>query len=514
MDTDQLPIPHRRLVTVALLLAMAVAALEQLVVSTAMASIVSQLRGFELYSWVVSAFLIAATVTTPIYGKLADRLGRKPVLLFGLALFSLGSALSGLAQSMPQLVAFRVLQGIGAGGTTPIVLTLIGDLYTLRERARVQGLFSAVWGIASLAGPILGGELTDRLSWRWVFFITLPFAALSATVLVVYYREHHLIRAKRRIDWWGAALLAAASSCWLVLALESSRGAWLAPAAATGAVVLTTIFVFEQRRSEEPLIPIEFFTSRPIGSAIVAAFLVGVLIFGFDTFVPLYVQGVHGLSARAAGRTLMPMFLAWSLSVMAAATLVLHLGFRWSAILGAVFLSVGSLWLWWTVRSGDPPFATIPGALLIGLGFGPVGLSQLVSVQQLVPWNRRGVATGAIAYFRTIGGALGVGLFGAMLAAHVEDALGPRGLPDRPVVSNALRPETHDQLPAESLATVRQSLRSGLDRIFLGLAGASVATLCFSTQFLSKAARSPSTKEDATEAEAPLEPAAISLESV
>src|SRR3954467_2090608 len=180
---------ERRIVTIALLLAMTVVSLEQTVVSTAMPSIIAALKGLDIYPWVFSAYLLAATVTTPLYGKLADMLGRKRVLLFGLALFALGSMLSGLARSMPELIAMRVLQGLGAGAVAPIVLTLLGDLFTLEQRARVQGWFSAVWGVSSLAGPALGGVLTDQLSWRWVFFVTVPFAIVSAWILARHVHE-------------------------------------------------------------------------------------------------------------------------------------------------------------------------------------------------------------------------------------------------------------------------------------------------------------------------------------
>src|SRR3954471_14418393 len=203
--------PGRAMVTLALLLAMTVAALEQTVVSTAMPSIIAQLKGLDIYPWVFSAYLLAATVTTPLYGKLADLLGRKRLLLFGLSLFALGSMLSGMARSMPELIAMRVVQGLGAGAVGPIVLTMLGDLFTLEERARVQGWFSAVWGTSSLAGPALGGVLTDQLSWRWVFFVTVPFAVVSAWTLTWYVHEKVERRDVLPIDWVGAVLLTLSS---------------------------------------------------------------------------------------------------------------------------------------------------------------------------------------------------------------------------------------------------------------------------------------------------------------
>src|SRR5690242_12782162 len=196
-----------RIVTVALLSAMTVCTLEQTVVSTAMPSIIATLTGSDIYPWVFPAYHLASTVTTPLYGKLADLLGRKRVLLFGLALFALGSMLSGMARSMPELIAMRVVQGLGAGAVGPIVLTMLGDLFTLQERAKVQGWFSAVWGVSSLAGPALGGVLTDQLSWRWVFFVTVPFAVISAWILIRHVHEKVEHREVLPIDWVGAVLL-------------------------------------------------------------------------------------------------------------------------------------------------------------------------------------------------------------------------------------------------------------------------------------------------------------------
>ena len=213
-------IAGRRKVIAALLVAMTVTAMEQLVVSPAMPTIIAQLKGFEIYPWVISAYLLAATVSTPIYGKLADLFGRKRVLLFGLALFSAGSMLSGTAQSMGQLIAMRTIQGLGAGAVSPIVLTLLGDLFTLEERARIQGLFSTVWGLSSIAGPLIGGWLTVNLNWRWVFFVSVPFAVLAFLMLTYYFHEKIEHRKVAPIDWAGAGLLSAGLSGLLLVVLD------------------------------------------------------------------------------------------------------------------------------------------------------------------------------------------------------------------------------------------------------------------------------------------------------
>ena len=219
-------VTSRRMITAALLVAMMVTAVEQLVVSPAMPTIFAQLKGFEIYPWVVSAFLLATTVSTPIYGKLADLFGRKRVLLFGLTLFSIGSVLSGTSQSMVQLIAMRTIQGLGAGAVGPIVLTMLGDLFTLQERARVQSLFSAVWGLSSVGGPLLGGYLTVYLGWRWVFLTCVPFAVAAILLLVYYVTEPPVKRSVAPIDWAGAVLLTLGLSALLLVVLDGSRHGW------------------------------------------------------------------------------------------------------------------------------------------------------------------------------------------------------------------------------------------------------------------------------------------------
>jgi len=326
----------RRMVTVALMLAMAVTALEQLVVSTAMPSIIAELRGLDVYSWVTSAYLLTATVTTPIYGKLADLWGRKRVLLFGLGLFALGSMLSGMATSMTGLIAMRAVQGLGAGAVAPIVLTMIADLFTLEERAKVQGLFSGIWGVSSVAGPALGGVLTDQLSWRWVFYVSVPFAALSAWILARHVDEERQPREILPIDWSGAALLTAGSTALLVAAMQGSdQSTTRGVALLATSLVLFALFFWRESKAADPILPLDLLTNVPIAAAIAGSFLIGGLLFAIDTFLPLYIQGVEGGTATAAGRSITPLFLAWAISVTIAAKVVVRLGFRATAVIGS-----------------------------------------------------------------------------------------------------------------------------------------------------------------------------------
>lgn len=466
------------MVTLALLLAMTVTALEQTVVSTAMPSIIAQLQGFDIYPWVFSAYLLAATVSTPIYGKLADLLGRKRLLLFGLVLFGLGSMLSGMAQSMPQLIAMRVVQGLGAGAVGPIVLTMLGDLFTLQERARVQGLFSAVWGGSSLIGPFVGGVLTDELSWRWVFFVTVPFALVTIWILARYVREELGHREVAPIDWAGGALLALGSSLLLMAVLRGNTSSTAATVAmlAAAAVVLA-LFVRQERATPDPVLPPDLLLSPPIGSAIAGSFLIGCLLFGIDTYIPLFVQGVLGKDATVSGGMITPLFLTWSISVAVAARVVVRLGFRRTALVGSSLIAIGTLGL--VAGAAWPDRARlffVAAMVVIGMGMGPTSLSYILGVQHEVNWGRRGVATGAVTFVRTMGGALGVGLLGASLGFALAHRLAASKGID---VAAALRPETHKLLAQDQLLAVQSALGRSLRDVFLEMfAMAVLAIVC------------------------------------
>ncbi len=289
----------RRRVTAALLIAMMVTAIEQLVVSPAMPTIIAQLKGFDIYPWVISAFLLAATVSTPIYGKLADLFGRKRILLFGLTLFSLGSILSGTSTSMAQLIAMRTIQGLGAGAVGPIVLTMLGDLFTLKERAQVQGLFSAVWGLSSVGGPLIGGYLTDQLGWRWVFLVCVPFAIAAIVMLLFFVTEPKVERSVLPIDWAGAVLLSSGMSSLLWVVLDGSRRGLALDTAVLGlSALLLFLFVLRERRAADPILPMELMVRPTIAASLIGSFFVGAILFGLDTYVPLYIQGVAGARPR------------------------------------------------------------------------------------------------------------------------------------------------------------------------------------------------------------------------
>ena len=461
-------IPRRRQVTAALLVAMMVTAMEQLVVSPAMPTIIAQLKGFEIYPWVISAYLLASTVSTPIYGKLADLFGRKRILLFGLVLFSVGSMLSGTAQSMGQLIAMRTIQGLGAGAVAPIVLTLLGDLFTLEERARIQGLFSTVWGLSSIAGPLIGGWLTVHLNWRWVFFVSVPFAVVASLMIVWCLHEHVERRTVAPIDWAGAGLLTAGLSALLLIVLDgSSLGMKADLLLAAMTVALLTGFVFRELRAPDPILPMDLMIRPTIATSVIGNFLIGGILFGIETYVPLFIQGVHGGDAREAGQALTPLFLAWAISVAFAARAVVRWGFRRAGIFGAGLVVVGVLAL--VAGAMFPPwtrFAFTAALVIVGMGMGPASLSFILAVQHAVSWGQRGVATGAVIFFRTIGGAIGVGLLGGALGwelSYMLTSAGATGID----VGAALRPETHYQLTPANLVLVQSVLGHSLRDVYI-----------------------------------------------
>ncbi len=504
---------ERTMVTVALLLAMAVAALEQTVVSTAMTSIIAQLKGTDIFPWVFSAYLLAATVTTPIYGKIADIWGRKRVLLFGLFVFALGSALSGMSTSMPMLIGMRVIQGIGAGSLGPIVLTMMADMYTLKERAKVQGYFSAVWGVSSIAGPYVGGQLTDRLSWRWVFYITVPVAMLAAWTLWRHVHETPAKRERTPIDWAGAGLLALGLSAILLAVLHGPQSEWWV-VVAYGLLGLASLvgFVFVELRAADPVLPLDLLLHGPILAAVSGSFLIGALIFGIDTYVPLFVQGVRGGTASEAGEMVTPLFLAWAISVAFAARVVVRFGFRRTGVVGSCIIFAGIAMLAaganWPEHS-RPVF--IVGLAMVGMGMGPTSLSYVLGVQNIVEWNRRGVATSAVTFMRTIGGALGVGLLGASLGIEFASRLVAAGA-DGIDVAAALRPETHALLTAEQLTLVQASLGVTLRDVFLMMLGICVLALFCSSRLIATTEGGTVGRPETTEGTSPEDLAALSME--
>jgi EmrB/QacA subfamily drug resistance transporter len=409
------------------MLGMSLASLDTTIVGTALPSIVGKLGGITLYSWVFSIYLLTSTTTVPIYGKLADLYGRKPLFLFGATLFLIGSAASGAAQSMEQLIIFRAIQGLGAGAVLPMVLTIIGDIFSLEERATVQGLFSGVWGLSSIVGPFLGGLIVDHFSWRWVFFVNIPFGLLSMILLILTFKES-VERKKHRLDYLGTLTLTGSIVALLFALLQGgTTWAWASFQSVglfVAAVVLFAAFIRTEQRAAEPILPLVLFKNRIIAIASIGGVVVGVLLFGITSYVPLFVQGVKGGSATSAGLTLGPLLLAWPLTAAISGKIVIRYGYRITAVFGLILATIGAIMM--VLFSPQMSLAFIIIAMVfIGAGLGFVATVTLLSVQNAVPWSLRGVATASTQFFRTMGGTVGVAVMGTILNAQMALRFGP-----------------------------------------------------------------------------------------
>jgi len=418
--------PRRRwAVTIGVMTGMFIAALEATVVGTAMPTVISSLGGLNHYSWVFSAYLVTSTVTVPVWGKLSDLYGRRLLYQIGIAVFLLGTFLSGISTSMTQLIVFRAVQGLGAGALVPLGMTIIGDIFTLEERARMQAYFSGVWGFASIIGPVVGGFITDQISWRWVFFVNLPVGILAAVIIGLALKEPKLTE-KPKIDYAGAALLMIAISLLMLALVESATlAALLSPGnlwLIGGAVLLLAVFFVVEKRASDPIIPFEMFKNRTVSVSVAAGFLGGVAMFGAISFIPLFAQGALGSTATEAGSLLTPLMLAWVLMSVVGGRLLLKTGYRGIALIGFLILTLGFVMLALFQRN-TPRFWLYFDLVLIGAGLGLTMLTLLIAVQQAVERTKLGIATSLSQFTRAIGGAFGVALMGAFLTAGLAAEL-------------------------------------------------------------------------------------------
>lgn len=468
----------RRLIVVALFVATFLVALDASVISTAMPTVIGQLGGIQLYAWVFSAYLLTTTISVPIYGKLSDLYGRKPLFLAATTLFLVGSALCGQSQTMEQLIAFRLVQGLGAGGVFPITQTILGDVFPLEERARLNGVFASVWGVSALLGPGIGGFLTERASWRWVFYVNLPLCLL-AIALIWYFLHERVVRRPHRIDYLGALLLSGGVTALLVgvqVVPSSGPGVPAALALFASALVLFLAFVWQERRHPEPLVPLDLFGNRVIGLAALGALLSGVILFCQGAFVPPFTQGVTGATPTIAGFVVAGTSIGWPAAATVSGRIMLRLGYRVPAVIGGVLLILGFGWM-----AALPATAGLVEQtaiqVVIGAGFGFYLSVSMLSVQNAVGWEQRGVVTSSNQFARTIGGAVGVAVAGAIFAAGVA-AAAALGADSNLLLS----PATRAQLPPEQLSVLQGLLAAALRSVYLlcvGLAILATLVACF-----------------------------------
>lgn len=443
------------IITLGIMLSLFLASMEGTVVATAMPSIVGQLGGLSIYSWVFSIYMLTSTTTVPIYGKLSDLYGRKLVYIISLVFFLIGSVLCGQARSMEQLILFRCIQGLGAGGVLPLAFIIIGQLFNLEQRANMQGLFSGVWGVSAVIGPLIGGFLVDQVSWHWVFYINILPGLLA--IGLVWFAWKDATRSPAgliKVDYAGAGLITLGTLA-LLLGLNelgSVTGWWYLAASA----VLLTSLVWVEQRAADPILPLQLFRDRLFTVSILHGILAGCAAFGSTAYIPLFVQAVLATSATQAGITMTPMSLSWTLASIFGSRLLLKMDYRTLAITGMVLLTAGSFFMSQIgVNSSWGSIMLFTG--LMGLGMGLSVPAFLIAVQSTVNKGDLGAATSTLQFFRSIGGTLGVSILGAFLSSSLASRLVAAGVDPTSVSLDSLI----DPLTSASL-TIEGPLRSAL----------------------------------------------------
>lgn len=424
------------LVTIGIMLSLFLASMEATVIATAMPTIVGQLGGLEHYAWVFSAYMLASTTTVPLYGKLSDLYGRRKLYVLAMTLFLAGSILCGQANSMTQLIFARALQGLGAGGIMPLAFILIGEMFNLEQRAKMQGLFSGVWGVSSIIGPLLGGFLVDKLSWHWVFYVNIPPGLIAAALVAFAWRDQTQSQAKPAVDYLGAALLSAGVVALLLGLVDfGTSTSW---ALITSSIVLFILLFWVESRAADPILPIPLFRDRLFATSIAHGVLSGWALFGSLSFIPLFVQSVLGTSATQAGITIAPMLLGWVTASIIGTRILLKVGYRRLAIAGTALLTIGAF----LMSRADADISRtmlMVFVSLMGIGMGFSIPPFLIAVQTTVERRQLGTATSTMQFSRSIGGTLGVSIMGAALSARLASNLSASGL-DPELVSQLLEP--------------------------------------------------------------------------
>ncbi|WP_173916631.1 MDR family MFS transporter [Halobacillus sp. Marseille-Q1614] len=457
-----------------IMLAMFLAAMEATIVSTAMPSIVADLGGFRFYSWVFSAYLLTNAATVLMFGKLSDKFGRKPIFMIGISLFLIGSVLAALSPSMAVLISARFVQGLGAGALMPIATTIVGDIYTKEERAKIQGYLSSVWGISAVAGPLIGGLFVDVLSWPYVFWINIPLGLLALFGILIFFKENKN-RETNTVDIKGSLYLTLTVSVLMFILVEGGvRVPWtsLAMSALLGVVTVSLgLFIHSQRRTESPMIPLRLWSSPAIRYANLTSLTTGMILIGVSSYLPAFVQGVMEQSATVAGFTLTTMSIGWPIAATLAGRLLLRIGFRLTSIFGGLSLIIGALLFTMLSPEKGPLFAAA-GSLFIGIGMGLSSTSFIVSIQQSVDWKIRGIATATNMFMRTLGSAVGAALFGGILnnriQAKIEDA-NVDGDYTVDSVNLLLDENTRSELTETTMDVFKDGLTSGLHNVYIGL---------------------------------------------
>lgn len=466
-----MPVTRRPLVIASVMASMFMVAVEATIVSTAMPQIVGQLGGLHLYSWVFSAFLLTQTATTVVFGKLSDIYGRKPIMILGIALFLVGSILCGLATSMPTLIAFRLVQGVGAGAIQPIAMTVVGDLYSAGERGRIQGWLASVWGVSAIIGPLAGGLIIAHLSWAWVFWVNVPVGIGAAFGFWTALHEPARHRGEA-VDVAGAVLFAVAVAALMVALTEVGTQAWVNVAGATAVLAIATVlFIRQERRAADPMITFSLWGRRPIAVANGAQVLAGMALIGLTTFLPIYVQGVLNRTPLVAGFALTAMVVGWPVGATIAARGSARFGLRAIVLFGSLLMPIGAV-AFLLLGPDSSPILAGGGSLVMGLGMGLLATASIVLVQEIVTWSERGSATASNLFARNLGQTLGATVLGSLFNHGLSHAAGRVG----PIDSERLR-QLLDGGPGSAAAdpAIRLAIDEALHLAFVGVFAMSVA---------------------------------------
>jgi EmrB/QacA subfamily drug resistance transporter len=461
----------RTLVLTAIIAVIMMSSIEGTIVATVVPQLVGQLGGFDLFSWVFTAYLLTQAVTIPIYGRLADVYGRKRMLMVSIGLFLLGSVMCGFAWSMLSLIVFRVVQGIGAGGLVPISQTVIGDLYSPVERAKLQGSISSVWAIGSIVGPLVGAFLIAHTIWPMVFWVNVPIGAAAAGMLWLWLHED-LRHRQHRIDYPGSLLMMAGSGVLMFAVVQVSHLSFPVFAGLIAlAAALLALFVMHERRTPEPMLPLDLLKNRIIAAGTLGCFALGAIIMGATAFLSLYVQGVLGRSAVIAGIVLMTPSITWPIGSSSGGWIMLRSSYRATVVIGAVPLLVGSLIM---VMLGDGRGALVAaiGVALIGIGMGLTNNTYTVAIQGSVGWAQRGIATSVMSFMRQVGQAIGAAVFGGTINAELT----MHGT-SVDIVDKIMEPALRHTLDAAMIAPMTQAIAAGLHHVYVITACLALAVL-------------------------------------